>query len=333
MNKKLKSTLSKLNFYLGRNPKTENIINWKDYIPKPYHAIVTITADFELAWSWRYSKQFKDPYTEAISHAKLERKNIPPILKLCDQYNIPITWATVGHLFIDKCKRINGKAHENILQSQPYENKYWKFSGKDWFEYDPCTNFNESPEWYAPDLIKLILDSKTKHEIGCHTFSHIDCRDEVCPGEVFNSELQACVNLANKEGLTLKSFVHPGHTIGNLDNLSRWGFSSYQTDPGNILGYPVRHSNGLIELKRTYELAYRNGWTIKYHRYRYKKIIDRAIKNKAYCNFWFHPSFDPLFLNEVLPEIFSYLNDNRDKIWVTTVCDYTKYLNLQRVTT
>ena len=42
----------------------------------------------------------------------------------------------------------------------------------DWFKADPCTNLQTDPNWYAPDLIKLIRDSKVKHEIGSHTFSH-----------------------------------------------------------------------------------------------------------------------------------------------------------------
>ena len=130
-----------------------------------------------------------------------------------------------------------------------------------------------------------------------------------------------------KHGLKLDSFVHPGHTIGNLTTLSELGFTSFQSDPGNILGYPIMHKNGLWELKRTYEFTYRKDWSIDYHIYRYKKIIDRAVENKTVCNFWFHPSFSKTFLQKVIPEIFKHLDTFRNNIWITTVGAYVEWLN------
>lgn len=323
----MKSVLSKINFALSRNPRIEKCDNFRKYIPAPYSSVVTITADFELAWAWRYSKENKNTLDSAVLYAKKERENVPAILDLCDRYNIPITWATVGHLFLKDCKRINGIAHPEIPKVNNYDSPYWDFKSKDWFEYDPCTNFRDSPEWYAPDLIEMILKSKVKHEIGCHTFSHIDCRDEVCPPELFEAELNECKKEAARLGLELKSFVHPGHTIGNLDNLAELGFTSFQSDPGNILGYPIKHKNGLWELKRTYEFVRREGWNIDYHTYRYKTILERAINNNSVCNFWFHPSLDKRFLDKVLPKIFGYLNEKKDGILITTVEGYIGWLN------
>ena len=43
------------------------------------------------------------------------RENVPKILNLCEIYDIPITWATVGHLFLSNCKRVNKIAHPEIL--------------------------------------------------------------------------------------------------------------------------------------------------------------------------------------------------------------------------
>jgi len=329
MNKvgKVKSFLSKLNFALNRNPRIAKCDDFRTHTPAPFNAVITITADFELAWAPRYSKSFSNSLESSLELARTERSNVPKLLSLCDIYDIPITWATVGHLFLKECKRLNGKAHIEIPPVKNYDGPYWNFYGKDWFEFDPCTNYKEAPEWYAPDLIEKILKSKVKHEIGCHTFSHIDCRDEVCPPDLFAAELIECKNEASKIGVELKSFVHPGHTIGNLDELVKLGFTSFQSDRGNILGYPIYHKNGLWELERTYEFVWRNGWTKEYHIYRYKKIIDRAIKNNAVCNFWFHPSFNSLFLNNVLPVILDYLTERKNKIWITTVDEYVGWLN------
>lgn len=327
MHKTIKAQLSKVYFFLNRNPIVEKTSTIHEYIPENYNAVITITADFELAWGPRYSKPLNNTLDKTLNLARRERINIPKILQLCEEYNVPITWATVGHLFLRECKRITGKVHQEIPKVKNYNGPYWNFKGNDWFEYDPCSNYLDSPEWYAPDLIEMILSSKVKHEIGCHTFSHIDCRDEVCPPELFEAEINECKKAAEKLGLLLKSFVHPGHTIGNLDKLSELGFTSFQSDPGNVLGYPVKHKNGLWELKRTYEFFWREGWSVKYHIYRYKTIIDRAIRSNTVCNFWFHPSFDGQFVEKVFPEILAYIQKKRNKIFISTIQEYTDWLN------
>ena len=323
---KIKSLLSKINFQLGRNPKVERRKDWRNFIPNHYKSVIIITADFELAWAWRYAKEGEDAYELAMEKAQLERDNIPTILELCDHYEIPITWATVGHLFLDSCEKQNDKAHSEISKVNPYKGPYWDFNGNDWFEYDPCTDYKTDPEWYAPDLVKMILDAKVEHEIGCHTFSHIDCRDEICPPALFESELHACKKAAKEFGIELESFVHPGHTTGHLDKLAESGFTSFQSDPGNILGCPIRHQNGLWELKRTYEFSYRKEWSVDYHIYRYKKLIDRAIKSHTVCNFWFHPSFEKSFVDMILPEIFKHINNKLGEIRAVTVDDYIRWL-------
>lgn len=327
MYSKVRPYINKLNFILGNSPKIERNENWINFIPSPYKAVITITADFELAWASRYSKRFSNALKSSLELAKKERENVPLILELCNQYDIPITWATVGHLFLESCERIDGRVHSKTENIKPFENEFWKFGGKDWFEHDPCCNYKEAPEWYAPDLIHLILASKSKHEIGCHTFSHIDCGEEVCSPSLFESEINACKIEAKKIGLELKTFVHPRHTIGNLDTLAALGFTSFQTDPPNILGYPVRHKNGLWEIKRTYELVHRKEWSIDYHLYRYKKIIDRAIRNNALCNFWFHPSVNKIFLDKIMPEILRYMSSLHNDILITTIGNYVERLN------
>ncbi len=326
--KKIKSRLSKLKFQLGFNPKIEKTENYRKYIPEPYESVIINYADFELAWAWRYSKKYRNYKNEILKIAARERENVPDILILCDMFKIPITWATVGHLLLDECKIIDGTKHSEILRNNYFDNEYWSYNRGDWFDDDPCTNYRLSPEWYCPDLIKKILNSQVKHEIGCHTFSHIDCSDTICSKDVLISEINECIRLAKLYGLELKSFVHPAHTIGNLDTLFELGFTSYRTDYGNILGYPEKKPCGLWELKGTIELTNRNKWDVNFNIEFYKKIIDRAIKNNTVCIFWFHPSFDKLFLEKILPEIYSYINDKKDKILITTANEYIRLLNV-----
>lgn len=327
MNINIRSYLSKIKFGLGFNPEIQNRNDFRKYIPEPYKAVILFYADFELAWAWRYSKELINKKDEVRKTALRERENIPGILKLCGQYNIPVTWATVGHLFMNECAKINGISHPEIKRNRYFENDYWIYNEGDWFDDDPGSDFQKSPEWYCPDLLMGILNSNTKHEIGCHTFSHIDCRDEVCSAEVFESEISKCKELAEVKHIELKTFVHPGHTIGHLNDLYKLGFTSFRSDNGNILGYPEKHSSGLWEVKGTMELAYRKKWSIIFNIEFYKKIVDRAIKNNSVCTFWFHPSFDSIFLADIFPELLSYLNEKRNEVFITTAGEYINYLN------
>ncbi|MCB9274502.1 MAG: polysaccharide deacetylase family protein [Lewinellaceae bacterium] len=322
----IKPYLSKINFLIGRNPIIEKAEGPRRFIPEGYQSVVLISADFELAWAWRYAKNGGDALTMALSKARTERDNIPAIVDICETFNIPVTWLTVGHLFLESCTRENGHSHPELPRLAHFENDFWKYSGHDWFEHDPCSDCRQDPEWYCPGLIRQILDSPVPHEIGCHTFSHIDCRDGVCSPELMKAELKACKKLASEWGLALSSFVHPGHTIGNLDVLKAEGFTSFRTDYRNVLGYPRRHENGIWELQQTAEFSFRKEWTVKYHVYRYIEIIKRAIASNTACVFWFHPSFDPIVIEEIWPEVFRFIDANRDKIWVGTHGSYVDFL-------
>jgi peptidoglycan/xylan/chitin deacetylase (PgdA/CDA1 family) len=322
-----RNILSKLKFKLGYNPKIVKTRNNNKFIPESYKSVFIFYADFELAWAWRYSKDYINRKDEVKKIAQLERANVPEIIKLCEKYDIPITWATVGHLFLENCNKNNSKTHPEIKRNDYFENDYWIYNKGDWFDDDPCGNYEDNPEWYCPDLIEAIINSEVKHEIGCHTFSHIDCRDEVCNSEVFNSEIVKCKELGELFNIKMKSFVHPGHTIGNLENLFKSGFESFRTDYGNILGYPVKDKSGLWEIKGTMELAYRKKWDVDFNIIFYKTIIDRAIKNNLLCVFWFHPSFDKTCLEKIFPEVLLYLKEKSDKVWITTAGNYTNWLN------
>ncbi len=322
----IKPYLSRANFLLGRNPRIEKAGDFRRFIPEPYQCALLISADFELAWAWRYARGAGKPLELALEKARQERQNIPAIIDICESFNIPITWLTVGHLFLQSCSRENGRCHPELPRLPHFENRFWVFSGDDWFEHDPCSGYRDAPEWYAPGLIRQILGSTVKHEIGCHTFSHIDCSDETCPPGLMRAELRACKALAEGWGLSLRSFVHPGHTIGNLGVLKEEGFTSFRTDYRNVLGYPKRHGNGLWELQQTAEFYYRKEWPLDYHLYRYKEIIRRAMASHTVCVLWFHPSFDPLVVSHIWTGLFAYIDANRDKIWVATHGEYVDFL-------
>ena len=216
-----------------------------NFIPKSYNTVVTISADFELTWARIYNKSAANPLDKALVKARQERENIPVILDLLEKFNIPITWLTVGHLFLEFCLWENELANPYLPRLNHFENEFWKFNWKNWYEHVTWTNIKDDPEWYWPDLIKIIVNSNVKHEIGCHTFSHIDYRDEICPPDLIRAELRECKKLAKEWGINLKSFVHLGFTIGNLDVLTEKGFTNFRTDYRNALAYLKKYSKRL----------------------------------------------------------------------------------------
>lgn len=316
-------------FEVGHNPRVvrcpENI---RDFIPAPYKGVLIISADFELAWAWRYAKTLGGRTEAAEEYARIARVNVPEILRLCEEYHIPITWGTVGHLFLEQCQAGEaGLAHTEIDRLAYFENEYWRYTEGDWFGHDPCTSWRENDAWYAPDLVDQILASPVKHEIGCHTFSHIDCSDEHCPPAVIRDELAACQKAANNFDIKLESFIFPGHTMGNFQTIKECGYTSVRVNYANQIGYPVRDEFGLWHLPATAEIIMNPKWGESYNLYRFRRIIKRTLRNQAVANLWFHPSLPSATVVPLFKTIFQYANMHRGQLWVTTMRDYVGWLN------
>ena len=207
--------------------------------------IITFSADFEMAWAFRYSKTQNHNATQLGIE---EWENVPVFVNLFERYKIPITWATVGHLFLEKCDCIDGKSHPEMVHPRHFENRNWLFDKGSWYDADPCTNYKQDPAWYAPDLIEQIVKSPVTHEIGCHTFSHIDFSDLNCNKELAHSEIEKCVSLAKEKGIQLSSMVFPGGTYGNIKTLREHGFTSYRHPMKYDICLPKFDKEGLLAI-------------------------------------------------------------------------------------
>ncbi|UCD05542.1 MAG: polysaccharide deacetylase family protein [candidate division WOR-3 bacterium] len=277
--------------------------------------VLVISADFELAWGWRYSKTFEDPLKMAMQ----ARGNIPRLLEIFDEYRIPVTWATVGHLMLRSCTR---RSHAWMRRIPYFENERWLYDHGDWFEHDPCGSWERSRAWYAPDIVEAIIKSPVGHEIGCHTFSHMDMSDENCPREVAEDEIKACVDVARQWGLMLRSFVFAGGTYGNYEVLRKYGFTNYRRRLTHDLSYPRLDNNELVVLPSSVELN-DDGctWSREYYIRRLTKFLDRAAYTRSTCHFWFHPSMVPWYVYDVLPPVMRHAAGLRDKglLWIGTM--------------
>ena len=157
-----------------------------------------LSLDTEIAWGT--DAELLPRYAHCFDH-------YPTILRrlidLLDQYNIPTTWAIVGQLMLPAA--------------------------------DPRTTDKQLANWYhAPYVLEWIRASKTKHEIGTHTFSHIYTDELATTQAVWETDLANCLDLHKQLGLPpLRSIVYPRNQIKYLDTLSKYGIIAYRGIEGN----------------------------------------------------------------------------------------------------
>ena len=298
--------------------------------PNGYKGALIISADFEMAWAWRYASSGTDPVDMGLR----ERGNVPAILQMLDEYHVPVAWATVGHLFLESCICYAGRPHPELSRIPYFTNKVWRYESGDWYDHDPCTSVDQDTAWYAPDLVKAIMIAGAGHEIACHSFSHLDCSDINCPAEVMEDEIRECVRLAKEFGVELKSMVFPGGTNGNYDILKKYGFTNVRLNTSYDMYYPEKDSSGLWLLPSSSSIDNHGfGWSAKKYQEYYARYLCKALSGKTVCHLWFHPSIDSFCLNEILPAVLSEVRKRADEgeLWITTMAEMADFCERNNV--
>lgn len=281
-------------------------------------AAVCISADFEIGWAWR-ELGVKD----RDERGTRERNNFSYILKLLEDYSIPITWATVGHLFIENCRKINGQSPHPKMP-RPHRNDRWK---GDWYMHDPCTDYHRDPLWYAPDLIQQIIDNKIPHEVGTHSFSHIDFSKEYSSNELVRHEIEECVTVMEPFNRKPRSLVFPFNKMGYsyLGLLSELGIVAVRHRDNKVrLSYPERTPSGVYKIYESMNLR-----APKYYKYidKAKIYIDEAVKLHAVYHLWFHPSDSIQVFQNEFRQIIEHIYEMREmgEVWVATMGEIASY--------
>ncbi len=170
-------------------------------------AKVVFSIDTELAWA-RIHHRNLDDYTESLAEY---RNAVDWLLHSFEKYEIPATWAIVGHLFLNNC---TSPPHPNITKPE------YDWIEGDWYKFDPCSDVKEDPFFYAPDIIEKISDSPIKHEIASHSFAHINFADPGCSYKAAFDDLNECQLIyRERNSKKMKSFVFPQDKVGNLKAL------------------------------------------------------------------------------------------------------------------
>lgn len=171
---------------------------------------VVISLDAELAWGYHDL----DPYP--VEKTRGARYAWSWLVDAFEAFDLPATWAVVGHLFLDRC--------DGDHADHP--------TPPGWFRRDPGGSAVDHPLWFGPDLIRAVLDSPVGHEIGSHSFSHVPfapaAGDPLVSRAALSAELSRCVDLAARWGLSLESLVFPRNRVGHLDLLADHGLRNYR---------------------------------------------------------------------------------------------------------
>ena len=121
--------------------------------------ILTISIDTEMAWGTfdhDGHRTFKTAYLKY-------RPIVDRLLELFQRYEISATWATVGHLFLDRC---DGQ-HADLPRPT------YSWYAKDWFSEDPGTDHIKDPIWYGKDIPQKSHPFAPKRELCAARTRHI----------------------------------------------------------------------------------------------------------------------------------------------------------------
>jgi peptidoglycan/xylan/chitin deacetylase (PgdA/CDA1 family) len=203
--------------------------SWKDH--EVANGYLVISLDFELYWGVRDVVSI-DSYRNNLLGV---RKVIPTLLKIFAEYNIHATFAIVGLLFFEDKNKLLAELpkllpkYKNISLS-PYSNYLSRIGSSE----------RDDPYHYAPSLIKYIL-LNPQHEIASHSFSHYYCMEEGQNADTFRSDIAAALRVAERFGITLKTFIFPRNQV-NLDYvniLGEFGISAFRDNERSWLYAPL----------------------------------------------------------------------------------------------
>jgi peptidoglycan/xylan/chitin deacetylase (PgdA/CDA1 family) len=284
---------------------------------------VVISIDAELGWGFH---DLESPPRERIERS---REGWLVLANLLDEYDVPATWAIVGHLLLEDC--------DGTHADHP--------AGEEWFAWDGAGRRDLR---FADGLVDRVVDSAVGHEIACHTFSHVLFGDSDTSREVAVAELEHSRTAFADAGLEFTSFVFPRNQVGHRDVLAEYGVEAYRggrapdestlrTAAESLLGTydphlpePTVDEYGLVYVPPS---QYLFGFEGIYHEIAEATVgdpvvaqarlgIDAAAESGGLYHMWLHPN------NLVSPRqrrrierILRYLDANRHRVRVETMAD------------
>lgn len=169
---------------------------------------VCFSLDCELAWGFADLEPPVERVQTMENDPSTVRDTYSTIIELFDKYEVPATFAFVGHLFFSHCSE--GTHYLNNTTGPA----------------DPFTDQQRNPLYYGPDLIQMVKKAEINHDIGAHSFLH-PVFEEI-DRETARSDLKAMTDAADKNGISINSFVYPRNAAAHIDLLDEFGIETYR---------------------------------------------------------------------------------------------------------
>jgi len=206
--------------------------------------IFTVSLDFELHWGV-FDKKDRNSREQCYRNTL---NLIPRMLDLFAEYNVHVTWATVGSLMAgdeQEWKRLKPDLEPDYVIERYSAYKYAMQNG-----------LPAQYRWahFAPEIVKRILDYPGQ-ELGTHTFCHFYCLELQHRPGAFAADLQAARQAAAKFNSKPVSLVFPRNQF-NADCLKTCyenGIRVVRVNPPNWFWSPVNDNGAhfIRKLSRT----------------------------------------------------------------------------------
>lgn len=170
--------------------------------------------DFELATG--HFDQDKKRRRQLSKDGSREHRTVRRLIDLFEEYHIVGTWATVGHLFYEKCE------HCEYCPMMDWKGKYSSFEE---------VYGTDNPLWYGADLIDYLLKNGPNQEIGFHGYSHRIFDESTMTANEARNEAREWKRVAKRKGIVPRAVAFPRHVIGHLGLLHQEGMLCYRHEP------------------------------------------------------------------------------------------------------
>lgn len=256
--------------------------------------IFTISIDYEFGWGRMKNGKLPEGEEKVVrSETEITRR----LLLLFEEFRVPAMWAIVSRL---------------LDESQNTHDPLWFDSEK---------------------LIPQILSSKVMHEIGSHSWGHVDYGD-TSKADTIKEDIEKARLAHEHFGFQFNSFIFPWNREGFHKELKEAGIVCFRSStrqwysafPGflrrlsHFLDYflpfttptvlPVLHSSGLVDIGDSMLLLDRGGMRklIPSFAMKQKAVwgLHKATAAKRVFHLWFHPSnlsFEPETQFAILREV------------------------------
>ena len=117
--------------------------------------------------------------------------------------------------------------------------------------------------------------------------------------------------------------------------MKKYGFEIYRQKNQFELAYPYRDSHGLLVSTSAGCLEHNLNfqWDPVYFLRRLRKYVNKAIETHTIAHFWFHPSLDAYFLENIFPRFFEFASEKRAKgdLWIGPMNEIAAHINENRI--